>query len=178
VSDAAGAMSHLVLVGLMGAGKSTVGRICAGRLGRPFVDTDDLVVTMAGMPFTEFFAEYGEPAFRQLERTAVADVCASPTPLVVACGGGTVVEPENRRRLRAAGVVVWLRAPVGVLAARVGDGQDRPLLAGDPVGALTRLEAAREAAYEATAHVRIDTGDDDVDDTVDAVLRAYEVEHT
>ena len=75
-------------------------------------------------------------------------------PLVIACGGGTVLDPDNRRRLRDAGVVVWLRAPVEVLAARVGDGASRPLLAGDPRGALARLAAAREAAYEATARRR------------------------
>jgi shikimate kinase len=164
---------HLVLIGLMGAGKTTVGRRCAQRLGRPFVDTDDLVVAMTGMPFAEFFAEFGEPAFRDLERQAVADVSASPEPLVIACGGGTVIDPENRTRLRATGTVVWLQAPVPVLANRVGTGESRPLLAGDPVGALTRLGATREAAYEATAHARVDTGARDVDAAADAVLDLY-----
>jgi shikimate kinase len=166
--------AHLVLIGLMGAGKSSVGRRCADRLGRPFVDTDDVVVTMTGMPFTEFFAQYGEPAFRDLERQAVADVSASPEPLVIACGGGTVIDPENRRRLRASGVVVWLRAPANVLAARVGNGESRPLLAGDPEAALRRLGAAREPAYEAAAHVSVDTDELDVDSVADAVITIYE----
>jgi shikimate kinase len=108
--------AHLVLVGLMGAGKTTVGQACAARLGRAFVDTDDLVVTLAGVPFDEIWRDGGEPRFRELERAAVADACASPDPLVIACGGGAVLDPDNRARLRAAGVVVWLRAPVDVLA--------------------------------------------------------------
>jgi shikimate kinase len=163
-------MSHLVLVGLMGSGKTTVGRRCAELLERPFVDTDDVVVTMTGMPFTEFFAAYGEPAFRELERQAVADVTASPAPLVIACGGGAVLDADNRRRLRASGTVVWLQAPVAVLAARVGDGASRPLLAADPPGALRRLAASREPAYEAAAHATVDTGDLGVDAAAQAVL--------
>jgi shikimate kinase len=161
---------HLVLVGLMGSGKTTVGRRCAELLGRPFVDTDDIVVTMTRMSFKEFFATYGEPAFRELERQAVADVAASPEPLVIACGGGAVLDGENRKRLRASGTVVWLQAPVEVLAARVGDGASRPLLAGDPPGALRRLGASREPAYEAAAHATVDTGELDVDAAARAVL--------
>jgi shikimate kinase len=164
----------------MGAGKTSVGAACAVRLERPFVDTDDLVVARTGMPVAEFFASYGEAAFRELEREVVADVCASPEPLVVACGGGTVLDPENRRRLRASGTVVWLYAPVRVLAERVGITPEstRPLLAGDPVVVLSRLEAQREAAYEASAHVRIDTSERDVDQAAIAVLDAYEEDGT
>jgi shikimate kinase len=93
---------------------------------------------------------------------------------VIACGGGTIVDPENRRRLRSAGTVVWLRAPVEVLAARVGDGNGRPLLAADPRGALSRLASAREAAYEATADVIVDTGERGIDDVIATVLREFE----
>jgi shikimate kinase len=120
-----------------------------------------------------FFAAGGEPRLREIERQAVADVCASPVPLVIACGGGTVLDPDNRRCLRDSGVVVWLRVPVEVLAARVGDGASRPLLAGDPRGALARLAAAREAAYEATAQVVVD-GDDSVDTVANRVLGEFE----
>jgi shikimate kinase len=165
-------MKHLVLVGLMGAGKTTVGEACASRLGRPFVDTDDVVATLAGAPIDEIFATRGEAAFRDIERNAVADVCASPEPLVVACGGGVVVDAENRKRLRDAGVVIWLRAPVDVLAARVGDGASRPLLAGDARGALARLDAAREAAYEAAGDATVDAAAP-VDEVCDAVLDAF-----
>jgi shikimate kinase len=164
---------HLVLIGLMGAGKTTVGRRCAVLLDRPFVDTDDVIEAQIGLPFTEWFATYGEAAFRDLERQAVADVAASPAPLVIACGGGSVVDPDNRRALRASGTVVWLRGSVQVLAARVGDGATRPLLAGDPVGALTRLGAMREAAYEAAADEQIDTDGRDVDAVAIDVLDAF-----
>jgi shikimate kinase len=164
---------HLVLVGLMGAGKTTVGRRCAKRLGRPFVDTDDLVVTLAAMPFDEIWREGGEARFRELERQAVLDVCASPEPLVVACGGGTVVDAGNRRLLKDAGIVVWLQAPTTVLAARVGTGASRPMLAGDPEGALARLGAARDDAYSAAADVVVDTGERRVDEVVTAVLDAF-----
>ena len=120
------------------------------------------------------FADGGEPRFRQLERDVVADVCASPEPLVIACGGGTVLDPENRRALRAAGVVVWLRAPAATLLSRVGDGSTRPLLRDDPAGALARLERLREPAYEAAAHACVDTDDLDVAAVADAVLSVFE----
>ncbi len=165
---------HLVLIGLMGAGKTTVGELCARQLGRDFVDTDDVVVALAGMPVDDIFRTRGEPSFRDLERAAVADVCASPAPLVIACGGGTVLDAENRRQLRATGVIVWLRAPVSVLAARVGDGATRPLLAGDPTGALSRLEKLREPVYDAAAHCSVDTDGLDIPSVADAVIGVYE----
>jgi shikimate kinase len=164
---------HLVLVGLMGAGKTTVGRECARRLSRPFVDTDDLVTAAAHMSVEQIFAEAGEAAFRKLEHDVVADVCASPEPLVVACGGGAVLDLENRRALRAAGVVVWLRAPAVTLAARVGDGSTRPLLRDGAAGALSRLERLREPAYEATAHVSVDTDGIGVDEVAGVVLATF-----
>jgi shikimate kinase len=167
-------MTHLVLVGLMGAGKSTVGRRCAARLERPFVDTDDLVLAVAGATIEEIFRNGGEPRFRELEKSVVADVCASPEPLVIACGGGTVLDPENRRVLRASGVVVWLRAPAEVLAQRVGTGATRPLLRDDPLGSLRRLERLREPAYEATAHCVVDTAGLNLDDVATQVLAQFE----
>jgi shikimate kinase len=165
---------HLVLIGLMGVGKSTVGLECAARLERAFVDTDDLVISTAQMSVEAIFADGGEPRFRELERAVVADVCASPMPLVIACGGGTVVDPDNRRALRAAGIVVWLRAPTSTLLSRVGDGSTRPLLKGDPEGALERLGRLRELTYEAAAHASVDTDDLDVAGVADAVLSVFE----
>jgi shikimate kinase len=164
---------HLVLVGLMGAGKTTVGRECAQRLGESFVDLDELIMTRAAMSIEELWRERGEDRFRELEREVVADVCASPARLVVACGGGTVVDPDNRRRLRDAGVVIWLRAPTSVLAARVGNDSSRPLLAGDASGALARLSEIRQDAYTAAADAVVDTHDRDVETVTDAVLAAF-----
>ena len=170
--------SHLVLVGLMGAGKTSVGRACAERLGREFVDTDDVVIAHAGMSIDDIWRTGGERHFRDIERTVIADVCAAPEPLVIACGGGSVLDPENRARLRASGVVVWLRAPATVLAGRVGDGSSRPLLRNDPEGSLSRLERLREPAYEAAAHVKVDTDDVDVDAVAGRVLDGYEAART
>lgn len=173
---------HLVLVGMMGAGKTSVGRRCATRLGRAFVDTDDLVETTAGMRVGEIFETRGEAAFRDLERVAVADVCASPEPLVIACGGGAVLDPGSRRTLRDAGVVVWLRAAPEVLSGRCGreGGAVRPLLAGSgstPAAAtLERLAVLRADTYAAASHVVVDTDDCSLDQVADSVIDLYEQE--
>jgi shikimate kinase len=163
---------HLVLVGLMGAGKTSVGRACAARIGRAFVDTDELIEATSGHTVAQIFATDGEPAFRALERRAVTDVCAAPDALVIACGGGAVLDAENRRRLRASGLVVWLRTSPAVLAARVGDSTStRPLLrSGEPERELERLAEMRAAAYESAAHVTIDTDTRDVEQVADAIL--------
>ena len=167
-------MKHLVLIGLMGAGKTTVGRRCAEKLGRDFVDTDAVVESLAQKSVAAIFEMDGEARFRELEQQAVFDVALSPDPLVIACGGGVVVNPTNRSHLKRHGVVIWLRAPVEVLAARVGDGSTRPLLRNDPAGALSRLAAAREIAYEAASDVQVETADCSVDDVAAAVIAAYE----
>jgi shikimate kinase len=167
-------MKHLALVGLMGAGKSTVGRECARRLARPFVDTDDVIVATAGMNIDEIFAAGGEQLFRKHERVVVADVCASPEPLVIACGGGAVLDPENRKALRASSVVVWLRAPVAELVKRCGDGSTRPVLRGDPATALARLDRLRAPAYEAAAHRVVETEGLERGAVVEAVLAEFE----
>ncbi len=167
---------HLVLIGLMGAGKTTVGRRCAEELGRPFVDTDDLIVTQAGASIPEIFAAEGETAFRARARAALADVVASPEPLVIACGGGAMVDGDNRRAVRTDGFVVWLACAPAELAARVerdGTGS-RPLLAGGPTAAtLTRLEGLRAGTYEQAADARVPTDGHDVETVTAAVLAAY-----
>jgi len=163
---------HVILVGLMGAGKSTVGALLADALGRPFVDTDDVIEATAGRTVAELFADGGEEAFRDLERAAVADVCASPDPLVIACGGGAVLDADNRRVLARSGVVVWLRAAPARLAARVGADDARPLLAtGSTVDTLERLAQVRAAAYEAVADAAVDTDELAPDEVAERVLR-------
>jgi shikimate kinase len=168
-----GSRRHLVLVGLMGAGKTTVGAACANRLARPFVDTDDVVEANTGLSVSAVFAHDGEARFRELERRAVADACATPTPAVIACGGGAVLDADNRRRLRQVGFVVWLRAPAATLMARVKDGGERPLLQGRGTATLERLAVVRAAAYEATADALVDTDGLTVPEVVDAVLEVY-----
>jgi shikimate kinase len=169
------AARHLVLIGLMGAGKTTVGERCAELLDRPFLDTDELVVAAAGIPFDELWATEGEQGFRARERVAVSDAVMSPSLLVISCGGGTVLDPDNRRSLRAKGVVVWLTATSAALASRLTGDDTRPLLAGgDRTATLERLSALREPAYEATAHVKVDTEGRTVDEVAAAVIQEFD----
>ena len=164
---------HLVLVGMMGSGKSTVGMRCAEGLARPLVDTDEIVESIAGASIAEVFTRDGEAAFRDLERSAVADACAAPVPSVIAVGGGAVLDPENRTRLRAAGLVVWLQASPAKLALRVGDASTRPLLRHDSAATLERLDTLRRPAYEAAAHEVVDTSGLSIGAVADAVLEKF-----
>lgn len=163
---------HLVLVGLMGAGKTTVGQRCAALLVRGFVDTDALIETNTGLTVAEIFERDGEAHFRALERDAVADACVSPAPLVIACGGGAVLDPDSRRALHAAGLVVWLQASPAVLGGRVGSAADRPLLGGSNGATVTleRLATLRAPAYEAAADVTVDTEGRTVDEVAAVVI--------
>jgi shikimate kinase len=150
-----------------------VGERCAALLDRPFVDTDELVESTAHATVAEIFERHGEAHFRELERQVVVDLTASPAPLVIACGGGAVIDPGSRRLLRDAGVVVWLQAPTEELSVRVGDGASRPLLrAGGAAPTLDRLAAERGALYEAVAHAAVETAGRSVEQVADAVLAA------
>jgi len=174
VAGSADGVRHLVLVGLMGAGKTTVGQRCADLLDRPFVDTDELIVASAGVPFDDLWAAEGEQGFRAREKVAIADAVASPVPLVISCGGGAVLDADNRRALRSRGVVVWLTASSSELASRLVQDDSRPLLAsGDKTATLDRLGLQREPAYEAAAHVQVETDGRRVDDVAAAVVEEY-----
>lgn len=142
----------LWLIGMMGSGKSTVGRLVAERRGVPFQDTDRLVEAMAGKGIPEIWAEEGEAGFRRRESRAITAAAAAGDG-VVATGGGVVTVPANVVVMRDTGLVVWLRAAPAMLADRVGGLSDRPLLAGrDPVEELARLIAERERLYADAAH--------------------------
>jgi shikimate kinase len=150
------AIKHVVLVGLSGSGKSTVGLELAGLLDRAFVDTDELIASEAGTSIADIFDQQGEAAFRERERQAVRRALDRP-PAVLATGGGAPLDTANRAALWDGNLVVWLDAPVEVLVARLGTGGVvRPLLAGAPSVSLAALRAAREPIY-ATAHARVDT---------------------
>ena len=152
-------MSHLLLIGFMGAGKSTVGRLVAGQMGLPFVDMDALVRQLDGRTACEIFEEDGEPAFRALETSALQSVVTMP-PSVIACGGGVVLSDSNRVVLKRLGMVVYLRVTAAETLARVGDDSTRPLLSGaGGVLAAGRLLEAREALYAAVADAVVDTVD-------------------
>jgi shikimate kinase len=161
------------LVGMMGAGKSSVGPALAARLGRRFVDIDAEIERERGLAVSEIFAREGEAAFRALERAAVLRWLGAPA--VVALGGGAIARPDLRAAVLGAGTLVWLRARPETLLARLGDADSRPLLAGLSAAArlarLRELLAEREPAY-ATAALAVDTDDAAVDDVVERIARA------
>ena len=159
----------VVLVGLMGSGKSSVGRRLARRLGLPFADSDELVERAAGRSVREIFAERGEAAFRDLERRAVAAAGGG----VFAVAGGAVLDEGSRAALRARAThVVWLDAPTPELVRRTGRAAHRPALDDDASGTLAAMRAAREALYRDLATLRVDTAGRDLDEVTDAVVRA------
>lgn len=161
---------HLFLIGFMGAGKSTVARLVAERLGLVAVDLDEMIEQRAGRSVTEIFDRDGEDAFRDLETEALSALSALP-PRVVACGGGVVLRPENRALLKRLGTVVHLTVTADVALARIGDVSTRPLLAG-PSGTLaaTRLLEARERLYRSVADLEVDTVGRSPDAVADAVV--------
>ena len=150
--------ASIVLVGMMGAGKSTVGRLLARRLKRRFHDTDTEIEHRCGVRIAVIFDIEGEAGFRARETQVIAELCAQ-RGVVLATGGGAVLAEDNRRRLAACGAVVYLRAQPEDLYERVRQDRNRPLLAGDdPLGRLRELYRERDPLYREVADVVIDTG--------------------
>ncbi len=150
---------RLALVGLMGAGKTRVGRLVASALAWPFHDADLVLAAEAGRSVPVVFAEEGEAGFRRRESAVLAGLAGREPPMVVATGGGVVVRPENRRRLSEAFLVVWLQVTPEEAARRLARGRGRPLLAGsNPVEVLRDLAAARNPFYAQVARVTLNTG--------------------
>jgi shikimate kinase len=163
--------SHIVLVGMMGAGKSTVGERLAGRLGRPFFDVDTWIEDEEGLSVAAIFERLGEGGFRDIEARVLPSFLASPTACVLSVGGGAVIDPKNRRALGDGELVVWLRARPDTLVDRVGDGSDRPLLRGEDLGdALSRLAQQRAPLYTEVADVVVDVDDLELDEVVDRIV--------
>jgi shikimate kinase len=163
----------IVLVGLMGAGKSTVGRRLARRLGLPFVDTDDAIEDAAGFSAAEVFERYGEADFRDGERRLVARLMDGEVR-VIATGGGAYVDPRTRHLLNERSITIWLDAPVEILADRTGRRDTRPLLRNrDRKGTLERLAEQRGPAYS-EAHIRVLSGQGAHKDVVDSIVKALE----
>jgi shikimate kinase len=161
---------HLVLVGMMGSGKTTVGRRVAARLGRRLRDSDAEVEARTGRTVREIFESDGEAAFRAEEARALAEALDDPEPAVVAAAGGVVLDPANRERLRAAGTVVWLDARPEELVRRVSSRGHRPLLGDDPLAALRRLDGERRPLYAEVADHVVEVGGRPADDVVADVL--------
>jgi shikimate kinase len=164
----------IVLVGLMGAGKSTVGRRLAKRLGLPFVDSDEAIEDAAGFSAGELFERYGDADFRDGERRLVARLVDEGNVRVIATGGGAYVNPITRKLLNERAITVWLDAPVDILAERTGRRNTRPLLRhGSRATTLKRLSEERGPAY-AEAHIRVRSGQGAHRDVVDSIVKALE----
>jgi shikimate kinase len=162
---------HLVLVGMMGVGKSTVARVVADRLGRRVFDSDAVIESRTGRTVREIFADDGEPAFRALETEVLLERCTTE-PVVIAGAGGVVLSAANRAALKESGArVVWLCADPATLVERVKSGGHRPLLDADPAGTLRRMFEEREALYREVADAIVLVDHRSVSEVVEAVLR-------
>ncbi|MHB1303758.1 MAG: 3-dehydroquinate synthase [Acidiphilium sp.] len=163
--------TSIVLVGLMGAGKSAIGRRLAARLGLPFHDSDVEIEAASGMTVAEIFARHGEAHFRAGERRVIGRLLSGP-PVVLATGGGAFMDHETRVLIRDKALSVWLRAPIPLLLARVAGRTHRPLLnQGDPADILGRLSVSRAPVY-AEADIIVDSTEDPPDMNTQTVLAA------
>jgi shikimate kinase len=164
----------LVLVGMMVAGKSAVGRKLAARLGMPFLDSDAEIEVASGMTISQFFEEHGEAEFRKGERRVIARLLNGPA-CVLSTGGGAFMDAETRQLIHDKAISIWLRADIEILVKRAARKDDRPLLKGS--GDLrTRIEnilAQREPMY-AQAMLTVESDERPVDDTVERVLNALD----
>jgi shikimate kinase len=161
----------VVLVGLMGAGKSCVGRRMAARLGLPFVDADTEIEVAAGCTIAEIFARYGEPAFREGERRVMQRLLEG-SPCILATGGGAFMDAETRSLIVEKGLSLWLRADLDLLVKRTAGRDHRPLLkTGEPRQILQRLIDLRYPTY-GQADIIVDSLDQPPEVTVDAVMAA------
>jgi shikimate kinase len=165
-------MGNIFLVGMMGAGKTTLGRTLARRLQRDFVDTDRLLVERTGVPVATIFEIEGEDGFRKRESGLLAEL-AERDESVIATGGGAVLLEENRDLMRAHGIVIYLRARLDSLWQRTRNDTTRPLLATeDPRATLEHLLERRDPLYRAAAHIIVDTGAQSTSTLALRVMRA------
>ncbi len=162
-------MNHVVLVGLMGSGKSTVGALLATATGRTMIDTDAAISTLTGKAVRELWEEGGEHAYRQMESEVVLDALSDARPCVIAAPGGVVLDPAVRAALGVA-FVVWLRTEPATLAKRVRPGDHRPLLSDRPFEVLTAMAADRSHLYAELADLTVDTDHRDPESVATTVL--------
>ncbi len=161
----------IVMVGLMGAGKTSIGRRLAARVGLPFVDADEEIEAAAGSSIEDIFERLGEASFRDGERRVIARLLDGP-PIVLATGGGAFMDPQTRKRINQKAISVWLRADLDTLVRRTSRRNDRPLLKnGDPREILARLMDQRYPTYQ-QADIVVDSVDAPAEETVQSVLDA------
>jgi shikimate kinase len=170
----------IILIGLPGSGKSTVGRQLARKLSASFIDSDTVIEQRLGCSIREYFEREGEAAFRDAEAAVIADLATSgtqsSTPQVLATGGGAVLREANRQALRSAGQVIYLRSSPEDLYKRLRHDRNRPLLqVGDPMQRLRDLYEARDPFYKQTAHFQVETGRPSVATLVNLVISQLEL---
>lgn len=159
-------------MGMMGAGKTTVGRRLAERLRRPYLDNDEELVRATGRTVPEIMEADGVAAYRVEETKALVRGATSDGPVIVSVGGGVVLDPDNRKCMRDNGVVVWLRARIETMVERVGSGEGRPLLGDDPDEAVRRLYPEREPLYAEVADITVDVDGLTPDEVADRIVAA------
>jgi shikimate kinase len=163
---------RVFLVGMMGSGKSSVGRALSDRTGWPFVDNDALVERVTGMTARQLLEERGADGMRAAETAALVAGTEVEPPAIVATAAGTILDPDNRRRVVEAGFVAWLRAPASVLAARAVGAAHRPWLEDDPVGWFESAQAERDPLYASVADLEVDTSVITPADAAEVILQA------
>jgi shikimate kinase len=164
--------TRVILVGMMGSGKSSVGGALAARTGWPYVDNDELVDRATGRSAKELLAAGGEAALRSAEADALVAALDIPPPVVVAVAGGTILDGALRQRLLGGGFVAWLRAPAEVLAERATGGSHRPWLDGDPLAWFLSTSEKRDPLYASVADVEVDTSAAEPGVVADRILAA------
>lgn len=168
--------NKIFLIGPMGAGKSTIGRMLSEQLQTPFIDMDEVIVERAGRSIPEIFKEDGEPAFRAIESAVLGELCASTEGGIVATGGGAVLSSGNRERMQASGRVVWLDVSPEAAARRIAGDTNRPLLHGvDALEKARQLDGERRPLYISIADVHVETDQSTPKQCVDLILKEIEL---
>ena len=162
-------MSSIVLIGVPGAGKTTIGELIAAHLGREFVDSDHVIEARAGKPIADIFTQDGEAVFRELEAQVIAELLAGPVK-VISLGGGALGNIDTRELVQSH-VVLWLETGLTQAVERVGMNRNRPLLLGNVRGQLSSLMTAREPIYREAATITVNTSDLDIAQVTDAAMQ-------
>lgn len=165
-------VDRVLLLGMMGSGKSSIGEALSQRTGWPFVDNDALVERATGHTARELLARRGEEAMRAAESAALETALGLPTPIIAATAAGTILDPDSRRRLDEGGYVVWLHAPPDVLAERAAGSRHRPWLEQDPVAWFRAAERERAPLYESVADLTVDTSAETPEEAAARIVEA------